>query len=70
MSHIPFEVLQEEAKKLTPLEKIQFVEWIVTTLKEEIQPRRSLAGLWEGVSVSAEDIDEVRREMWGNFPRG
>jgi hypothetical protein len=28
-----------------------------------------LAGLWEGVSISAEDIDEVRREVWKNFPR-
>ena len=33
------------------------------------KPRRSLEGMWKGVDISAEDIDEARREMWGNFPR-
>jgi hypothetical protein len=34
-------------------------------------PRRSLYGLCAdlGPAPSAEDIDEVRREMWANFPR-
>lgn len=33
--------------------------------------RRSLMGAYEhlGVHVTEEDIAEVRREMWGNFPR-
>ena len=31
--------------------------------------RRSMAGIWEGISVSSEDIDEVRRKMLKNFPR-
>jgi len=35
------------------------------------KPFRSVEGLWAdlGVSVSAEDVDEVRREMWKDFPR-
>jgi hypothetical protein len=33
------------------------------------KPRKSLKGLWKGVNITAEDIDEARREMWGNFPR-
>jgi len=35
------------------------------------KPRKNGKGLWADlkVSVSAEDIDEVRREMWENFPR-
>ncbi|GEM_PF-1963916 len=35
------------------------------------QPKRSLNGLLTdlGPAPSAEDIDEARREMWGNFPR-
>lgn len=35
------------------------------------QPRRSIVGLWDhlGVDITEEDIDEARREMWGNFPR-
>lgn len=31
--------------------------------------RKSLKGLWKNVDITAEDIDEARREMWGNFPR-
>jgi hypothetical protein len=32
---------------------------------------RSLEGLWADldVHITAEDINEARREMWGNFPR-
>jgi hypothetical protein len=35
------------------------------------KPLRSLYGLWKdfGVSISAEEIDETRREMGDNFPR-
>ena len=35
------------------------------------QPRKSGRGLWKdlGFSVSAEDIDEARKVMWGDFPR-
>ena len=33
--------------------------------------RKSLYGLWanRGIDITEEDIDEIRREMWGNFPR-
>ncbi len=27
----------------------------------------ALGGLWEGVTITDEDIAEVRREMWSNF---
>lgn len=35
------------------------------------RPRRSLKGLWAdlGIDITEADIDEARREMWGNFPR-
>ncbi len=34
-------------------------------------PFKSIEGLWAdlGISLSAEEIDENRREMWKNFPR-
>jgi hypothetical protein len=34
-------------------------------------PRKSGRGLWAGldISLSAEDIDEARREMWKSFPQ-
>jgi hypothetical protein len=45
------------------------------TLEQELEesppkPKRSLLGLWAdlGPAPSVEDIDEARREMWGNFP--
>ena len=35
------------------------------------KPRRSLRGLWKNlnIQITEQDIAEVRREMWGNFPR-
>jgi hypothetical protein len=33
-------------------------------------PRKSLRGLRKGFDISAEDIDQARREMWGTFQAG
>jgi hypothetical protein len=35
------------------------------------RPRKSMKGLWSdlGISLSAEEIDEARREAWKAFPR-
>ena len=62
------------AMSLSPLDKVRLVEKILSTLEHDLttkekQPKRSLYGLWPDVSISAEDIDEIRREMWSNFPR-
>jgi len=40
-------------------------------LPADNRPRKRVEGLWAdlGVTISAEDIEEVRREMWHNFPR-
>lgn len=59
---------------LSPLEKIRLVEQVMATLERDLsqvqqKPRRSLYGVWSDVNVSADDIDEARREMWGDFPR-
>lgn len=34
-------------------------------------PKKSLLGILKhtGFTISAEEIDEARKEMWGNFPR-
>ncbi len=52
------------------LEVLDFVEFLrqKTVVK---RPRRSVRGLWKdlGPPVTAEEIAEARREMWGNFPR-
>ena len=62
------------ALKLSPLDKVRLVEQVMTTLEHDLSeqpsgPRKSLLGIWQGVSISEEEIDEARREMWGNFPR-
>ena len=53
-------------------EVLDFASFLETRdVKEEPGPLTSLRGLWKGhgISISAEDIDEARKEMWGNFPR-
>jgi hypothetical protein len=76
MEAASFDQVAALVNHLSPGEKIRLVEHIMGTLKEDLpdeqpQPLRSLYGLWSdlNVNVSAEDIDEARREMWGNFPR-
>jgi hypothetical protein len=61
---------------LSPLEKVRLMKRLVVTLetdltKHEKKPHKSLYGLWAdlNVDISEEDIDEIRREMWRNFPR-
>jgi hypothetical protein len=81
MSEAPGITLEEVvsyARKLPPLEKIRLIELIAPEIEQDLReglhrkgPRRSLLGLCAdlGPAPSAEDIDEVRREMWANFPR-
>ena len=76
MSINEFEHVTTLFKSLSRLEQIELIEQLTSMFKQELaedQPkksRRSMAGIWEGISVSSEDIDEVRREMLKNFPRG
>ena len=73
-----FEEVLSLVKQLTPGQKLRLIEAIVPDLEEPLQraeegekPLCSLYGLWKdfGVSISTEEIDEARREMWKNFPR-
>lgn len=61
-------------EQLSPLDKIRLIERVAPQLERDLQaiqeqPRHSLRGLWRGLSLSAEDIDQARREAWANFPR-
>ena len=71
-------IVDEVASKVTmlPLEKqrevLDFVEFILhKTEGMPAPPRKSLRGSLAhlGFDAKNEDIDEVRREMWKNFPR-
>lgn len=71
---IALEQVVKLAAKLSALDKVRLVEQVMATLENDLtaqekKPRRSLYGIWKGVDVSDEDIAEVRREMWKNFPR-
>lgn len=51
-------------------EVLDFVEFLKSKEPNK-RPLKSAQGLLAdlGVAITAEDIDEARREMWGNFPR-
>ncbi|MBP9502047.1 MAG: hypothetical protein KBF17_07810 [Candidatus Promineofilum sp.] len=60
------------AEQLSPLDKMRLIERVAPQLERDLQtggPRQSLRGLWKGIDISAEDIAEMRYEMWSNFPR-
>lgn len=74
MTHV--DIVFEQAQHLSPTEKAELVARLAQSLQTEIsdQPktlRKSMRGILAhlGPAPSAEDIDEVRREMLKNFPR-
>jgi hypothetical protein len=61
-------------RQLSPIDKARLIERIVPDIERELEaarsePRQSLRGLWRGLDITAEDIAQARREMWGSFPR-
>jgi hypothetical protein len=67
------EVLVAKAKALPPegqREVLDFVEFLESRLGRGT-PHKSLSGAWAdlGVDLSAEDIDQVRREAWAESSR-
>lgn len=66
----------QAARALSPSEKARLVEEVMATLVKDLaeieqHPKKSLYGLLAdlGPAPSVEDIDEVRKEVWANFPR-
>ena len=63
------------ARQLSPVEKKRLIEQLSSDLESESEkskkPRQSLFGICQdlGQAPSAEDIDEMRKEAWTNFPR-
>ena len=72
--HMSVEQAILDAVRSLPFDKQQEILSHATRLRDEAaakKPFRSIKGILagRGISVSAEDIDEARREMWKNFPR-
>ena len=66
----------EQAKQLTPWEKMRLIQAISPDIEKaliqpEIKPRRSLWGICAdlGQAPSAEEIYEIRQEIWSKFER-
>jgi hypothetical protein len=63
-----------EAVRALPPDKQQELLRHAHSLRQETlakKPFKSVRGLWSdlGISLSAEEVEENRREMWKNFPR-
>lgn len=61
-------------EQLSPLDKIRLIERIAPQIERDLQSaesglRPSLRGIWKGLNISSEEIDEARREVWSGFPR-
>ena len=62
------------ANQLSPVDKARLIQQIAPQIEQALVttragPRKSLRGLWRGLSITEEDIAAARREMWGSFPR-
>lgn len=77
MNQTPLESVLSQAQQLSPLDKVRLVEQVMASLEQDLQEaqpkrsRRSLLGVLAeyAPAPSTEEIDQARREMWGNFPR-
>lgn len=72
---VPMSVEQAilDAVRSLPLHQKQEILSLATRLRDEAAPKkpfRSIKGILagRGISISAEEIDQARREMWRNFP--
>lgn len=67
------EEIQATVEKLPPHLRLKVLDYSETLKRaadaERRTPRRSLMGALEylNVKITAEDIDEARREMWGEW---
>jgi hypothetical protein len=75
MNHsITIEQVLEMTKQLPLVDKVRLLERITPQINRDLrairkQSRKSLRGVWRGVNLSAEEINQARRALWSNFPR-
>lgn len=71
---VTLEEIIQLAKQLSPVDQVRLIEEIAPRIKrelakEKIRPRKSLRGLWRGLDITADDITDMRQEIWSDFPR-
>ena len=58
-------------RQLPPREQLRVVSKALPALERKLsvrsQPRKSLRGLWRGLTIGEAEIEEIRQEMWGHF---
>ncbi|HAZ47960.1 MAG TPA: hypothetical protein DDW76_00215 [Cyanobacteria bacterium UBA11369] len=65
----------DQVKQLSLADKVRLIEQVAPQIKRELKvvglvtPRKSLRGIWRGLDITEDDINQARREMWANFPR-
>lgn len=76
-----YDQIKAQVMHLSLAERMRLVEEVVSTFRADIEAshinklREEKPNPWYGLCAdlgpapSAEDIDEIRREMWKNFPR-
>jgi len=62
------------AEQLSLVDKVRLIELLAPRIQQERRARRSagrrpLRGAWRGLDITEEEIAEMRRQMWENFPR-
>ncbi|MGB6299173.1 MAG: hypothetical protein WBF90_23755 [Rivularia sp. (in: cyanobacteria)] len=71
---LTLEATLELVKQLSLVDKVRLIEQIAPQIEKELKniqpkPRQPLRGIWRGADITESDINEVRKEMWSNFPR-
>lgn len=68
-----YQDILENAQQLPPAEKARLLADISASLQQELDtkshPKHPLQGIWQGINISADDIETARDDMWGKFPR-
>jgi hypothetical protein len=75
-NHVTLEQVIALARQLDAADKLRLVEQVLPELEGVVKAgNETVASTWYGalsnlgVAPSAEDIDQARAEMFGNFPR-
>lgn len=65
------EELVAKIRELPPEKQQEVLDFARFLGSKQERPLRGLEGLWagQGIDISENDIAELRREMWSNFPR-
>jgi len=62
-------------RQLPPRDRLKVLAQALPEIEQELsetpRPLRSLRGLWKDLDfdITAEEIDQARREAWASFPR-